>query len=95
MTIIRLVSAAILTVVVGSAYAHKDMDGLVPAFDADRSGELSFEEYKTYLKSVNEDVSAAADRFAKLDTDESGTLSSAEFLKGQPETSAPRSFNCE
>ena len=94
-TIIRIVSAAFVAIVVGSAYAHEDMDGRVPAFDADRSGELSFDEYKTYLKSVNEDLSAAFDRFAKLDTDGSDTLSSAEFLKGQPETSAPRSFNCK
>lgn len=84
MTIIRVISAAILTLAVGSAYAHKGMHGPGAEFDADRSGELSLEEYTTYLQSQNEDVSAAADKFAKLDRDKNGSLSSAEFLMGQP-----------
>jgi hypothetical protein len=84
MTMIRVISAAILTLAVGSAYAHKGMHGPGAEFDADESGELSLQEYTAYLKSVNEDVASAADKFAKLDRDKNGTLSSAEFLIGQP-----------
>ena len=82
MTMFRILSAAILTLAVGSAYAHKGMHGPAAEFDADESGELSLEEYTAYLKSVNEDVRTAADKFAKLDSDKSSSLSSAEFLKG-------------
>ena len=91
MTMIRVISAAILTLAVGSAYAHKGMHGPGAEFDADHSGELSLHEYTAYLKSVNEDVSSAADKFAKLDSDKNGSLSSAEFLKGQPKEAAAKS----
>ena len=84
MTRIRLVYSAILTFFVASAYAY----GPVMEFDADGSGELSFDEFVTYLKSVKDDVSAAADEFIELDADESGTLSSAELPWGQSKTSA-------
>lgn len=49
MTMIRVISAAILTLAVGSAYAHKGMHGPAAEFDADESGELSLEEYTAYL----------------------------------------------
>ena len=91
MTMIRVLSAAILTLVVGSAYAHKGMHGPAAEFDADESGELSLEEYTAYLKSANQDVTAAAAQFAKLDSDKNGSLSSAEFLKGAHKDSAAKS----
>jgi hypothetical protein len=87
MTMIRVISAAILTLAVGSAYAHKGMHG--PG--ADQSGELSLEEYTAYLRSVNQDVGGAADKFAKLDRDKNGSLSSAEFLMGAPKDAAAKS----
>ena len=92
MTMIRIVSAAILTLAVGSAYAHKGMHGPGAEFDADASGELSLPEYTAYLKSTNQDVAAAADKFAKLDRDKNGSLSSAEFIAGTVQrTSAAKS----
>lgn len=85
MKMIRIVAVAALTLAAGSAYAHKGMHGPGAEFDADRNGKLSLEEYTAYLKSANEDVTKAADKFAKLDRDKNGSLSSSEFLMGQPQ----------
>ena len=90
MKMIRVIAAAALTLAATSAYAHKGMHGPGSEFDADQSGELNLEEYTAYLRSVNQDVAAAADKFAKLDRDKSGSLSSAEFLMGQPKDAAPK-----
>ena len=91
MSMIRFFSATLLTLVVGSAFAHKGMHGPAAEFDADESGELSLEEYTAYLKSANQDVAAAADKFAKLDSDKNGSLSSAELLKGAAKEGAAKS----
>lgn len=88
MKMIRVIAAVTFTLTVDLAYAHKGMHGPGAEFDADQSGELSLEEYAAYLKSANEDVAAAADKFAKLDRDKNGSLSSAEFLMGQPKASS-------
>ena len=90
MKMVRIVSVAALTLVVGSAYAHKGMHGPAAQFDVDGSADLSLSEYTEYLKSTNQDVSTAAARFAKLDSDKNGALSSAEFLAGQPKDSAAK-----
>lgn len=91
MTMIRVIPAAILTMVVGSAYAHKGMHGPGAEFDADGSGELSLAEYTAYLKSTKQDLAAAAEKLAKLDRDKNGSLSSAEFIVGLPKDSAAKS----
>lgn len=88
MTMIRFYPAAILALVVGSASAHDGMHGPGAEFDADESGELSVAEYTAYLQSSKQDVDAAAAKFAKLDRDKNGTLSSAEFILGLPKAPA-------
>jgi hypothetical protein len=88
MKMIRVIPAAVLALVVGSAYAHKGMHGPGSEFDADESGDLSLTEYTAYLQSTKQDVAAAAEKFAKLDRDKSGSLSSAEFILGLPKAPA-------
>lgn len=88
MKMIRILSAAVLALAVSSAYAHKGMHGPGAKFDVDGSEDLSLAEYTEYLKSEKQDVSKAADSFAKLDTDKNGALSSAEFIAGLPKDAA-------
>jgi hypothetical protein len=88
MNMIRVIPAAILMLFAGSVYAHKGMHGPGAEFDADESGELSLTEYTAYLKSTGQDVAAAADKFAKLDRNKNGSLSSAELIATMPKTSA-------
>lgn len=82
MKMTRIIPAAALMLVVGSAYAHEGMHGPGAKFDKDESGELSLAEYTEYLKSNKQDTAAAADRFAQLDKNKNGSLSSAEFIVG-------------
>jgi hypothetical protein len=82
MKMIRGILAVALALAVGSAYAHEGMHGPGAKFDADGSEDLSLAEYTEYLKSAKQDVAAAADKFAKLDRDKNGALSSAEFIAG-------------
>lgn len=89
MKIIRVLPAAALTLVVGLAYAHEGMHGPGAKFDADGSKDLSLWEYTEYLKATKQDVAAAADKFAKLDRDKNGALSSAEFIAGLAKQAAP------
>jgi hypothetical protein len=91
MRMIRVISAAALAMVVGSAYAHEGMHGPGAKFDVDGSKDLSLAEYTEYLKSEHQDVTAAADQFAKLDRDKNGALSSAEFIAGLPKDGAAKS----
>lgn len=85
---IRLFPAALLTLVVGTASAHEGMHGPGDEFDSDEDGELSLDEYTSYLKSRKQDVAGAGERFAKLDKDKNGALSSSEFILGLPKSSA-------
>jgi hypothetical protein len=87
----RFVCTAVLTLLVSSAYAHKGMHGPGAEFDADGSEDLSLTEFTAYLKSTKQDVAAAAEKFAKLDRDKNGALSSAEFIAGLPKDQAPKS----
>lgn len=89
MKMFRVLHAAALTFVVGLAYAHEGMHGPGAKFDKDGSEDLSLEEYTEYLKSTNQDMAAAADKFAKLDRDKNGALSSAEFIAGLSKDGAP------
>jgi hypothetical protein len=91
MKMVRVVSAAVLALVVSSASAHEGMHGPGAKFDVDGSKDLSLAEYTEYLKSTQQDVKAAADQFAKLDRDKSGALSSAEFIAGLPKDGAAKS----
>jgi hypothetical protein len=74
----------VLALGVTAAYAHEGMHGPGSEYDADANGSLSVEEYKAYLKEARQDVSTAAAKFAALDTNKDGKLSSAEFARGQP-----------
>jgi hypothetical protein len=82
MKMFRVIAVAALTLAAGSTFAHKGMHGPGAKFDVDGSEDLSLAEYIEYLKSEKEDVTKAADKFAKLDQDKNGALSSAEFLAG-------------
>lgn len=82
MKMFRVIAAAVLTLAAGSVFAHKGMHGPGAKFDVDGSEDLSLAEYTEYLKSEKQDVTKAADKFAKLDQDQNGALSSAEFLAG-------------
>jgi hypothetical protein len=84
MTMNRLFPAAVLAFVTASATAHEGMHGRGAEFDANQDGKLSVEEYSAYLKASKQDVTAAAALFAKLDRDQNGFLSSAEFIAGLP-----------
>lgn len=90
MKMIQVVPAAVLMLVVGSAYAHKGMHGPGAEFDQDESGELSLAEYTEYLKSSKQDTAAAAEKFAQLDKNKNGSLSSAELIVGMPKPSAAK-----
>lgn len=91
MSAIRVLSAAVLTLAVASAYAHEGMHGPGAKFDVDGSEDLSLAEYTEYLKSTKQDVAAAADKFAQLDRDKNNALSSAEFIAGLPKDGAAKS----
>jgi hypothetical protein len=88
MSQVRLFPVAILTIFVGTALAHEGMHGPGAEYDADEDGELSVAEYTAYLKSSRQDVAGAAGKFAKLDKDKNGFLSSSEFILGMPKTPA-------
>jgi hypothetical protein len=78
-TLIALI--ALLSVAAGAA-AHEGMHGPGAEYDADMDETLSLKEYTAYLKQTKQDVSAAATKFAALDTNKDGKLSSAEFARG-------------
>jgi hypothetical protein len=84
MKMIRVLSACVLASVLGSAYAHDGMHGPGAKYDADESGELSLTEYTAYLTATKQDVSAAAEKFAALDSNKNGSLSGKEFIVGMP-----------
>ncbi|MBB6094998.1 hypothetical protein HNQ60_003885 [Povalibacter uvarum] len=88
MTVIRFYSAAVLALVVSSASAHEGMHGPGAEFDANEDGKLSVAEYTAYLQSSKQDVAAAAEKFAKLDRDKDGFLTSSEFILGLPKAPA-------
>jgi len=88
MSMIRFYPAAILTLIVGTAFAHEGMHGPGAEYDADESGELSLGEYTAYLKASKQDVAAAATKFAELDRNKNGSLSSSEFILGLPKAAA-------
>lgn len=81
MKMIRVLPVALMFFA-GFAVAHEGMHGPGAKFDVDGSEDLSLAEYTEYLKSTKQDVVAAADKFAKLDRNKDGALSSAEFLAG-------------
>lgn len=87
MTILRILPACILTFATATALAHQGMHGPGAEFDADEDGGLSIEEYTEYLRSTQQDVADAAAKFAKLDRNNNGSLSSAEFIRGLPKKS--------
>jgi hypothetical protein len=78
-----LIASLVLAMAAGSAAAHEGMHGPGSEYDADESGSLSVSEYTAYLKATKQDVSQAAARFAALDTNKDGKLSSAEFSRGE------------
>lgn len=84
MTMNRLFTAAVLAFAAATAIAHDGMHGPGAEFDADQDGKLSVEEYSAYLEASKQDVTTAAAMFAKLDRDQNGFLSSAEFIAGLP-----------
>ncbi len=78
-----LAAMVALSAIPMGAMAHEGMHGPGSQYDADGSGALSVKEYTAYLKEAKQDVSSAAGRFAALDTNKDGELSSAEFARGQ------------
>jgi len=88
MKMIQVLSACVLASVIGSACAHDGMHGPGAKFDADESGELSLAEYTAYLTATKQDAGAAAEKFAALDSDKNGSLSSKEFIVGMPKAAA-------
>jgi hypothetical protein len=82
-----LIASVVLSVAAVGVSAHEGMHGPGSEYDADESGSLSVEEFKVYLKETKQDVSTAAARFASLDTNKDGKVSSAEFARGlQPKS---------
>lgn len=77
------ISAALLILPLAAA-AHDGMHGPGSEYDANEDGALSVDEYKSYLKESKQDESKAATRFAALDSNKDGELSSAEFARGLP-----------
>jgi hypothetical protein len=75
--------AAVLSAMSIGVMAHEGMHGPGSEYDADHSGGLSLKEYTAYLTQAKQDVSKAPTQFAALDKDKDGTLSSAEFARGQ------------
>ena len=73
---------------IGSASAHEGMHGPGSEFDADADGGLSLQEYTQYLQANKQDTADAAKKFAALDSDKNGILSSAEFIRGLSKTPA-------
>jgi Ca2+-binding EF-hand superfamily protein len=81
------IASIVLSVAAAGASAHEGMHGPGSEYDADDSGSLSVDELKAYLKETKQDVSTAATRFASLDTNKDGKVSSAEFARGlQPKS---------
>jgi Ca2+-binding EF-hand superfamily protein len=74
-----LISLSVFSVAV---IAHEGMHGPGSQFDADQSGALSVKEFTAYLKDSKQDISKAAERFAAMDANKDGQLSSAELLRG-------------
>lgn len=79
----KLVATLAFAVLSAGAMAHEGMHGPGSEYDADESGALSLAEYTTHLKETRQDVSGAAAKFAALDRNKDGELSSAEFARGQ------------
>ena len=77
-----LIASLVLSVVAMGVSAHEGMHGPGSEYDADKSGSLSVEEYRSYLKESKQDVATATTRFASLDTNKDGKMSSAEFARG-------------
>jgi len=67
----------------GSVMAHEGMHGPGSEYDDDGDGYLSVKEYTRHLQATKQDVSKAAARFAAVDTNKDGKLSSAEFARGE------------
>ncbi|MEO8313313.1 MAG: EF-hand domain-containing protein [Pseudomonadota bacterium] len=63
------------------ALAHDGMHGPAASFDKDGNGTLSLMEYTAYLQATNEDVLQAQVKFAALDTNGDGKLSSGEIMR--------------
>lgn len=80
------VAASIL--LASQAIAHEGMHGPGAEYDADEDGMISPAEYAEYLKASKQDVNAAAAKFAQLDKDKNGYLTSAEFIMGLPKKPA-------
>jgi Ca2+-binding EF-hand superfamily protein len=78
-----LIASIVLSVTAMGVSAHEGMHGPGSEYDADASGGLSLAEFKAYLKATKQDVATAATKFAALDTNKDGELSSAEFARGQ------------
>jgi len=79
----KVLAALALSAMALGALAHEGMHGPGSEYDSDEDGGLSVEEYTAYLKETKQDVTQAAARFAALDANKDGELSSGEFLRGQ------------
>ncbi len=77
-----LIASIVLSAAAAGVSAHEGMHGPGSEYDADESGSLSVEEYRAYLKESKQDVATATTRFASLDTNKDGKMSSAEFARG-------------
>ncbi len=85
----KLMAALVLSTVALAAPAHEGMHGPGSEYDFDEDGGLSVEEYTAYLKETRQDATQAAKRFAALDGNNDGELSSGEFLRGQRAEAKP------
>ena len=71
-----------LVLVVSIVRAHDGLHGPIVQYDVDRNNQLSLSEYTAYIEATDGQTKTEAESaFTALDTDRSGYLSNAEFIR--------------